>query len=165
MRPDGSHELYHKRHTFTMGGEKAPIERGVKPLVVELKGWHIKPMICYDIRFPIWSKNRFENGQYEYDLGIYVANFPASRMNVWDTLLQARAIENQAYFIGVNRVGDDPEGIHYCGNSQVLNARGELISMAKPDMEAVVPCTLNAEKLDHFRKRFPLGPDWDPIII
>ena len=79
MRPDGSYELYHKRHTFTIGGEKEPIERGTERLIVELKGWRIKPMICYDIRFPIWSRNHYENGCYDYDLGIYLANPSAPR--------------------------------------------------------------------------------------
>ena len=161
MRPDGSYELYHKRHTFTIGGEDTPIERGSESLIVELNGWRIKPMVCYDIRFPIWSRNRYENDQYEYDLGIYLANFPASRMIVWNTLLQARAIENQAYYIGVNRVGDDPNGIHYSGCSQVIDAKGEVISMAKTDTESVVSCVLDYEKLQGFREKFPVGKDWD----
>ena len=122
-------------------------------------------MICYDIRFPIWSKNRYQDGHYEYDLGIYLANFPASRMNVWNTLLQARAIENQAYYIGVNRVGDDPEAIHYCGDSQIFNAKGEVISMAKTDMETVVPCVLDYEELQNFREKFPVGKDWDSFRL
>ena len=165
MRPDGSYELYHKRHTFTIGGENPPIERGTGQLIVELNGWRIKPMVCYDIRFPVWSRNHYKNGQYDYDLGIYLANFPASRMNVWDILLQARAIENQAYFIGVNRVGDDPEGVHYSGWSQVFNAKGEMLSIAKPDMEAVVPCVLDYEHLQSFREKFPVGKDWDSFSI
>ena len=165
MRPNGSYELYHKRHTFTIGGESLPVERGSAPLIVALNGWRIKPMICYDIRFPVWSKNRYQDGQYDYDLGIYLANFPSARMNVWDTLLQARAIENQAYIIGVNRIGDDPEGVHYSGWSQVLNAKGETISMAKADMEAVVPCVLDDEKLQNFRNKFPVGQDWDSFRL
>lgn len=161
MRPNGSYELYHKRHTFTIGGENPPIERGSEQLIVELNGWRIKPMVCYDIRFPMWSRNHYQDGRYAYDLGFYLANFPASRMDVWYTLLQARAIENQAYFIGVNRIGDDPEGVRYDGCSQVLNARGETISMAKPYMEAVVPCVLDYDKLQNFREKFPVGKDWD----
>ena len=164
MRPDGRYELYHKRHTFTIGGEASPVEPGEQPLIVELKGWRIKSMVCYDIRFPVWSRNRYQDGRYEYDLGIYLANFPASRMNVWNTLLQARAIENQAYFIGVNRVGDDPEGIHYSGFSQVLNAKGEILSTAKPDTEAVMSCVLDYDLLQHFREKFPVGKDWDPPV-
>jgi predicted amidohydrolase len=131
MRPDGSYELYFKRHTFTMGGEDKLVERGEKQLIVELKGWRIRPMVCYDIRFPVWARNRYENGQYEYDLAFYLANFPDSRMIVWNTLLVARAIENQAYWIGVNRVGEDANDLHYSGESQVINSRGEVISKAE----------------------------------
>ena len=161
MRPDGSYELYFKRHTFTMGGEDKLVERGEKQLIVELNGWRIRPMVCYDIRFPVWARNRYKNGQYEYDLGFYLANFPDSRMNVWHTLLQARAIENQAYWIGVNRIGNDAHGLRYSGESQVINARGEVISKAEPYQEAVVHCTLDYDALQRFRTKFHLGPDWD----
>ena len=165
MCPNGSYELYHKRHTFTIGGETLPVERGTEPLIVELNGWRIKPMVCYDIRFPVWSRNRYQNGLYEYDLGIYLANFPASRMNVWDTLLQARAIENQAYFIGVNRVGDDPKEVHYSGHSQAISPKGKVISKANTDIEDIVSCVLDYEKLKKFREKFPIGKDCDPFCV
>ena len=165
MRSDGRYELYHKRHTFTMGGENLPVKRGEEPLIVELNGWRIKPMVCYDIRFPIWSKNRYQDGRYEYDLGIYLANFPDSRMRVWDILLQARAIENQAYFIGVNRVGDDPEEVHYSGHSQAISPKGKVISKANTDTEDVVSCVLDYEKLKEFREKFPVGKDWDSFCL
>ena len=165
MRPDGSYELYFKRHTFTMGGEDKLVERGERQLLVELKGWRIRPMVCYDIRFPVWARNRYADGQYEYDLGFYLANFPDSRMNVWHTLLQARAIENQAYWMGVNRVGEDAHGLHYSGESQVINPRGLVISKAEPYQEAVLHCTLDGEALQRFRQKFPLGPDWDKYTI
>lgn len=161
MRPNGTYELYHKHHTFAIGGEKEPVEPGSDPLIVELNGWHIKPMICYDIRFPLWSRNRYQDSQFEYDLGIYLANFPESRIAVWNTLLQARAIENQAYFIGVNRIGDDPEEVHYSGLSQVISPKGKVLSMAPADKEAVVSHVLNYDKLQNFRDRFPVGKDWD----
>lgn len=165
MRPDGSYELYFKRHTFTMGGEDKLVERGERQLIVELKGWRIKPMVCYDIRFPVWARNRYQEGQYEYDLAFNLANFPDSRMIVWNTLLVARAIENQAYWVGLNRVGDDANGLHYSGDSQVINARGEVISRAESYQEAVMHCTLDYDKLQHFRQKFPLGPDWDQFEI
>jgi len=165
MRPDGSYELYFKRHTFTMGGEDKLVERGQKQLIVELNGWRIRPMVCYDIRFPVWARNRYKDGQYEYDLAFYLANFPDSRMNVWHTLLQARAIENQSYWIGVNRVGEDANGLHYSGESQVINSRGLVISHAEPYQEVVLHCTLEAEPLLRFRTKFPLGPDWDKYEI
>lgn len=161
MCPNGNYELYHKRHTFTIGGEKEPIERGEEPLIVELNGWKIKPMVCYDIRFPMWARNHYHEGVFDYDLGIYLANFPSSRIFVWDTLLMARAIENQAYFIGVNRIGNDPEGVHYSGDSQIINPKGEVIYMTRSDVEAVVPFTLDYERLQTFREKFPVGKDWD----
>ena len=164
-RPDGSYELYHKRHTFTLGGETEPIEHGEKPLIVELKGWKIKPMVCYDIRFPVWARNRCQNGVYDYDLGIYLANFPESRIRVWNTLLQARAIENQVYYIGVNRVGDDPEEVHYSGESQVISPKGKVLTKAATDLEAVLSCVLDYEKLQKFREKFPVGKDWDPFQL
>lgn len=162
MRPDGSYELYHKRHTFAIGGEKDPIEPGTESLIVTLNGWKIKPMICYDIRFPLWARNHYRNGVYDYDLGIYLANFPESRIEVWNTLLKARAIENQTYYIGVNRIGDDPEGVHYNGHSQVISPKGEILADTEPDMEAILSCTLDYEKLQNFREKFPVGKDWDP---
>ena len=165
MRPDGSYELYHKRHTFSIGGEKKPIEQGSEQLVVELKGWRIKPMVCYDIRFPVWARNRYVDNQYDYDLGICLANFPEPRIAVWNTLLQARAIENQAYFIGVNRIGDDPEGVHYNGHSQVISPKGDILAKTEPNTEAVASCTLNYESLQRFREKFPVGKDWDSFQL
>ena len=165
MRPDGSYELYPKRHPFSIGGEHQLVKRGEKQLIVEWRGWKLKPMVCYDIRFPIWARNRFIDGQYEYDLGFYLANFPDSRMQVWNGLLLARAIENQAYYIGVNRVGEDANGLHYSGESQVVNARGEVVSKMAPYQEGVAHCTLDADKLLRFREKFPLGPDWDGFEI
>lgn len=165
MCPDGSYELYHKRHPFSIGGENQLVTRGEERLLVELKGWRIRPMVCYDVRFPVWARNRYENGQYEYDLAFYLANFPDSRMIVWNGLLVARAIENQAYIIGVNRIGDDPNGLHYSGESQVVNARGEVISKVEAYQEGVAHCTLSVEILTHFREKFPLGPDWDTYTV
>ena len=165
MRPDGSYELYHKRHTFGLGGEKEPIEPGEEPLVVELKGWKIKPMVCYDIRFPVWARNHYHNDVYEYDMGLYLANFPEPRIAVWDILLQARAIENQAYYIGVNRIGDDPEGILYNGHSQVISPKGKVLAKAEPDTEAVISLSLDYESLLRFREKFPVGRDWDPFHL
>ena len=164
MRPDGSYELYHKRHTFAIGGEKEPIEPGTESLIVTLNGWKIKPLVCYDIRFPIWARNQYLDGTFDYDLGIYLANFPSSRIFVWDTLLMARAIENQAYFIGVNRIGDDPEGVHYNGDSQVISPKGEVLANTEPDTEAILSYTLDYEKLQNFRSKFPVGCDWDGAV-
>ena len=165
MRSDGSFELYFKRHPFSIGGENQLVEKGENQIVVELKGWKIRPMVCYDVRFPVWARNHYRNGQYEYDLGLYLANFPDSRMVVWNSLLVARAIENQACFVGVNRIGDDPNGLHYSCESQVVNARGEVVSKIEPYQEGVAHCTLDYDSLQRFRKKFPLGPDWDSFTI
>ena len=165
MCPDGSFELYHKRHPFSIGGENLLIKKGETPLIVEWKGWRIKPMVCYDIRFPVWARNRYHDGQYDYDFAFYLANFPDSRMVVWNTLLVASAIENQAYIAGINRVGDDPNGLHYCGSSQAVNARGEVLAHLDPYAEGLVHCTLDYEALQRFRTKFPLGPDWDRFTV
>lgn len=161
MRPDGGFELYHKRHPFSIGGENKVITKGSERLIVELKGWKISPFVCYDIRFPVWARNRFQNGSYEYDIAFYLANFPDSRMIVWNSLLVARAIENQAFVIGVNRIGEDPHGLHYSGESQVIDPRGNIISNVEAYKEGVGYATLEYENLHKFRTKFPLGPDGD----
>ena len=106
MNPDGSYHTYNKRHTF-MGGEKEQLCCGQDLITIEYKGWRIRPFICYDLRFPAWLRNSYKDGKFEYDLGIVIANWPVQKSYIWNTLLSARAIENQAYFIGVNRVGTD----------------------------------------------------------
>lgn len=165
MRPDGKFYTYYKRHPFSIGGEDKLVERGQESLIVNINGWRIKTMVCYDVRFPVWARNHYRDGQYDYDAAIYLANFPDSRMVVWNTLLVARAIENQAYIIGVNRIGDDPNGLHYSGESQVVDARGNVISKIAPYEEGVAHCSLSYEKLDSFRKKFPLGPDGDSFTL
>lgn len=165
MRPDGSFELYHKRHPFSIGGENKVITKGSERLIVELKGWKISPFVCYDIRFPVWARNRYQNESYEYDLAFYLANFPDSRMIVWNGLLVARAIENQAFVIGVNRVGEDPHGLHYSGESQVIDPRGNIISNVEAYKEGIGYATLEYENLQKFRTKFPLGPDWDSYDV
>lgn len=165
MRPDGSFELYHKRHPFSIGGENQLVTAGSEELIVELKGWRIKPMVCYDLRFPVWARNRYHEGRYEYDLLFYLANFPDSRMVVWNTLSIARAIENQACVIAVNRVGEDPNGLSYSGESMAVNARGEVIAKAASYAEVVTECRLDAAALTKFRQKFCLGPDWDDFTI
>lgn len=161
MRPDGTFELIHKRHPFSIGGENKSITAGDEKKIVVLNGWKIRPLVCYDIRFPVWARNTYDDGEYGFDLMFYLANFPDSRMIVWNGLLVARAIENQAYCIGVNRVGDDPHGLHYSGESQVVSPRGEVLAKIEPYKEGVVRCELDAESLLRFRTKFPLGPDWD----
>jgi predicted amidohydrolase len=162
MRPDGSFECYDKRHVFSMGGEHEKISAGEKHLIVELKGWKIKPMICYDLRFPVWSKNSFsQQSGFEYDMAIYIANWPAVRSYPWRSLLVARAIENLACVIGVNRVGFDNAGIAYDGDSMFLDAKGNIMQQAKKAEEYFLTDVFKFEDLLSFRQKFNPGPDWD----
>jgi predicted amidohydrolase len=165
MRPDGTYMRYDKRHVFRMGGEHEKIHPGEKILSVQLKGWNIRPMVCYDLRFPVWSKNHYENNVFEYDLALYVANWPAVRVYPWDQLLIARAIENQAYIIGVNRIGQDGQGNDYNGHSKVVDAKGNVISEAPENKEAAVTVKLSCDALQKFRTKFNVGPDWDAFNI
>ncbi len=151
-------QQYDKRHLFTMGGEHEVYAKGKDRLVVNVKGWRICPLICYDLRFPVWSRNSDE-----YDLLIYVANWPAPRKNVWNILLKARAIENQCYVIGVNRIGTDTIN-EYAGESQVINERGEELTNLNGN-EGVAYVSLNMEELQKFRKRFPVLDDRDKFCV
>src|SRR6056297_1364249 len=128
--PDGNVEYYDKRHLFQMGGEHEIYQAGKDLLTINYKGWRIAPFICYDLRFPVWSRNRNN-----YDLAIYVANWPAVRHQVWEKLLLARAIENQCYVAGVNRVGTDGRELKYSGNSYMINPRGEIALDFIPGIE------------------------------
>jgi predicted amidohydrolase len=175
MRPDGSFETYDKRHLFRMGGEHHNFAGGSARLIVELKGWRICPLICYDLRFPVWSRNfhvgeeRNENANpntsnLNYDLLIYVANWPAVRSQVWDVLLQARAIENQSFCIGVNRVGHDGMGLDYDGNSAVIDFKGNKLFYQKY-AEVINTQILNKKELDDFRAKFPAYLDADDFVL
>lgn len=178
MRPDGSFEIYDKRHLFRMGGEHHNFVGGSTRLIVELKGWRICPMICYDLRFPVWSRNfqgeerrkeKAENvisqtSALNYDLLIYVANWPAVRSQVWDVLLKARAIENQSYCIGLNRVGEDGMGLNYTGDSAVIDFKGNALFYQK-DLEVIQNQVLNKKELDDFRTKFPAYLDADDFEI
>ncbi len=166
MRPDGTYDRYDKRHVFSMGGEHKTIKAGNKQLIVEYKGWKIKPMVCYDLRFPIWSKNTLdENGVYAYDLAIYIGNWPAVRTYPWQQLLKARAIENLAYVAGVNRVGIDGFGTHYSGDSLVMDPKGYVLKRAEKGKEEIFAQTLSYEALVDFRTKFNAGLDWDDFVI
>lgn len=165
MRPDGSSEIYSKRHVFRMGGEHQLIEPGMEILQVELKGWKIRPLICYDLRFPVWSRNRYNNGNWDYDLLIYIANWPAVRSYPWKQLLVARAIENMAFVIGVNRVGVDGQGNVYSGDSCFVDAKGQPFSQSFADKEMLVETTLKYSDLLILRQKFNVGLDWDHFKI
>ena len=159
MEPDGKYYTYYKRHLFTMGGEIG-LNRGEKRITIEYKGWRIRPFVCYDMRFPVWNRNSFKDGKYEYDLAIFTAEWPEKKSEVWNTLLRARAIENQAYIVGVNRVGVDDSDIKYKGESLILNMKGRLVAQAQ-EGEGIVTGELNMEELKAFREYFVVAKDWD----
>ncbi|MEI8202337.1 MAG: amidohydrolase [Bacteroidota bacterium] len=163
--PDGTLFTYDKRHLFRLADEHKHFSSGQHSSVFEVKGWKIKPLICYDLRFPVWSKNRFLNDEYEYDCLLYVANWPQRRNRVWKTLLPARAIENQAYVVGVNRIGMDGNSVPHAGESVVYDPKGNLMYAALPDTEMVECKSLNFESLSSFRKEFPIAYDWDTFTI
>lgn len=162
IRPDGGIEKYDKKHLFTFGGEDKNFLPGRENVIFTLEGIRFKPMICYDLRFPVWARNRYsqETG-YAYDVLLYTANWPEPRRAVWKTLLKARAIENQCIVIGVNRIGNDGEGLHYAGDSRVIDARGKKIASAARGKKATISFMLDCNALHTFREKFPVGPDWD----
>ena len=165
MRPDGSYDRYDKRHVFSMGGEDKQVNKGTAQLIVELKGWKIKPMICYDLRFPVWVKNTYRDGTYAYDLAIFVANWPEVRAYPWKQLLQARAIENLAYVAGVNRIGHDSTGVYYDGDTMIVDPKGKILEQAGDGKERVLSVVLKYDELKSFRRNFNVGADWDSFDL
>lgn len=152
---------YDKRYLFSMAQEDKHYSRGEKELVFELNGWKIKPLICYDLRFPLWSKNKYKNNEFDYDILVYVANWPAVRSNAWTSLLKARAIENMSYVIGVNRIGQDDNQIKYNGNSRVYDFKGERMDDFMENRPRVQINNLDKSELDSFRSKFPVLKDAD----
>lgn len=151
---------YDKRHLFTLAGEHKKYTAGSKRTIITYKGWNICPFICYDLRFPAWA--RYQN---DYDVLIYVANWPKPRIAAWDTLLKARAIENMSYTIGVNRVGIDPNNNEYVGSSKVFNALGEEIVQIPLNKDCTKTVILNKESQNKIRERFNFLNDRDEFII
>jgi len=179
MLPNGQFGYYDKRHLFAYGEEDKHYTAGNKRLIASVKGWKINLQVCYDLRFPVWARNRLlQTGQVadeshitaetqavsgikpEYDILIYVANWPERRSHAWKTLLCARAIENQSYVIGVNRVGRDGNNINYSGNSLVIDPLGEVL-YHMPDEEDIFTITLQKEDLQEVRSKFPFWKDAD----
>jgi predicted amidohydrolase len=166
MRPDGTHVLYDKRHLFRMAGEHERYAGGAERIVVELNGWRVCPLVCYDLRFPVWSRNRYDRTaqRFDYDVLIYVANWPSARRHPWRTLLLARAIENLSYCVGVNRVGVDGNDLHYAGDSVVVDFVGQpLVELGA--QEQVVTVNLDPATLAAHRERFPAWMDADDFTI
>lgn len=162
VNPDGTYAKYDKRHLFSMGDEHNHYASGEEKIIVELKGWKICPLICYDLRFPVWARNKKEAS---YDVLLYVANWPERRSYPWKTLLLARAIENQCYVIGSNRVGADGNDISHSGDSAVIDAKGEVISKIKPHEETTETVNLSYSDLTEFRKQFPAILDADEFEV
>ncbi len=167
MRPDGTYEIYDKRHLFRMAKEHERYTGGNERLIAELNGWRICPQVCYDLRFPVWLRNRYDAtsaGRFDYDLLLFVANWPAPRRHAWRTLLRARAIENLSYCVGVNRVGVDGNDLPYAGDSAALDFLGQPLAELGAQ-EQVVTVTLDPAALAAHRERFPAWMDADDFRI
>lgn len=165
VEPNGTTKHYDKRHLFRMANEHEHYSEGKEKLIINYKGWNICPLVCYDLRFPVWSRNGFKNNQYSYDVLMYVANWPEVRKQAWVTLLQARAIENLSYCVGVNRVGEDGNEILYSGDSAVYDYKGDKLSTLEPYKEAVETIQLSHASLEQFREKFPAGLDADAFEL
>jgi len=184
MLPNGQYGFYDKRHLFAYGSEDQHYTSGNKRLIASVKGWRVNLLVCYDLRFPVWSRQQQsiasttpgeETGpstaakinptqEAEYDLLIYVANWPERRNHAWKTLLQARAIENQCYVVGVNRVGNDGSSLYYSGDSMIVDAMGSVL-YTKAHEEDVFTITLQKEQLEETRTKLPFLKDADRFII
>ena len=164
MLPNGQYGQYDKRHLFAYGEEDKHYSPGNKRLIASVKGWKINLLVCYDLRFPVWARQQSTAAGPEYDVLIYVANWPERRSHAWKTLLCARAIENQCYVIGVNRVGSDGNNIYHSGNSLVIDPLGQVLyHMA--DEEDIFTIPLQKEKLEEARTKFPFWKDADNFKI
>ena len=162
--PDGHEVHYDKRHLFTLAKEHHTFTAGTEKKIIDWKGWKICPLVCYDLRFPVWAKNKFEDGEYNYDLLIYSANWPSPRVNAWDTLLKARAIENQCYVAGANRIGVDGYEYEYSGHSGIYDYLGDTVAMQSSG-ETVISAELKKIELDEFRAKYPFVKDGDKFEI
>ena len=160
VHPSRKVEYYDKRHTFTLAGEHKIFASGAKKLIVEYKGWKICPLICYDLRFPVWARNIEE-----YEILIYVANWPKPRIAAWDALLKARAIENMSYCIGVNRIGLDADNNEYPGHSAVYDGLGKQISYFKENEEQIEILTLSKNHLTKIKGKLKFLNDKDRFTL
>lgn len=160
----GFQPIYAKRHLFRMAEEHKFYTAGEKKGLIQVKEFNICPLICYDLRFPVWSANEYNQNKVKYDVYIYVANWPTPRVRAWDTLLPARAVENWAYSIGVNRTGTDGNGIEYCGHSAVYDFKGERLLFAD-NQEGIFTVTLDKQSLEKYRQNFPAYLDSDEFYL
>lgn len=160
VHSNGLIDFYDKRHLFTMGAESKHFTAGKYYIIVDIKGWKVRPFVCYDLRFPVWCRNTDH-----YDLAVFSANWPEARRDAWMTLLKARAIENQAYVAGVNCVGEDGNKLIYSGDSAIYNYIGVKEAECKTKQEEICICELSAHKLNKFRNDFPVLSDMDEFEI
>ena len=160
VHPNGKIEHYDKRHTFTLAGEDKVYTAGSDKQIIEYKGFKICPLVCYDLRFPVWARNTED-----YDVLIYVANWPKPRINAWDALLKARAIENMSYCIGVNRVGQDHLQNDYCGHSAIYDVLGNSISTIKPNKEQAEIVVLERKHINFYRNKLKFLDDRDLFTL
>jgi predicted amidohydrolase len=160
VTPEKKSWQYDKRHLFTITNEESSFTHGTKRLIFKFRGVKISPNICYDLRFPVWSRNRND-----YDLLINSANWPEPRRDVWLTLLKARAIENLCYVAGANRVGTDGNSVKYCGDSMIISPKGEILASAQKNKECSISADISMTELTEFRKKFPVQKDADKFSI
>jgi omega-amidase len=164
MLPNGQHAHYDKRHLFAYAGEDASFNGGDKRFIASVNGWKINLIVCYDLRFPVWARQQYNEDGFEYDMLICVANWPERRVRAWKTLLQARAIENQCYAIGVNRVGKDGNEHVYSGSSMIVDPLGAVL-WQKENEEDVFTTTLEKANLNEVREKLPFWRDADAFVI
>lgn len=164
MLPNGEYGYYDKRHLFAFGQEDKFYNAGNKRLIAQVKGFKINLQVCYDLRFPVWARQQNKSGGMEYDVLIYIANWPEKRSHAWKTLLCARAIENQCYVVGVNRVGTDGNNIYHSGNSLVIDPLGQVL-YHMPDDEDVNTVTISKDYLNEVREKFPFWKDGDEFSL
>lgn len=160
VSPQGDVQHYDKRHLFRMGNEQRYVVGGQTREVFIIKGFRVLPIICYDLRFPVWSRNRDD-----YDILLNVANWPGVRRKIWDILLQARAIENQCYVLGVNRVGDDGKGVAHSGGTVIVDFKGDTVAVADDNNSQILIQTLSLAALNHFKQQFPAHLDADDFQL
>jgi omega-amidase len=168
MLPNGEYGFYDKRHLFAFAEEDKHYTRGNRRLIASVKGWRINMQVCYDLRFPVWARQSKTSANgvegLEYDVLIYVANWPERRSHMWRSLLTARAIENQCFCIGVNRIGNDGNNIYHSGDSMVVNPLGEVLYHKQHD-EDIYTITLQKQELENVREKMPFWKDADPFAI
>lgn len=159
IKPDQTLKFYDKRHLFRMANEDKTYTSGNNKMYVNTQGWKINPLLCYDLRFPVWCRNNSE-----FDIQIFIANWPEKRSEHWKILLRSRAIENQCYVIGLNRIGEDGKKIYYSGNSSIFDPKGDLMFYSE-NTECIYTITLSKDKLSQYREGFPAYKDADKFNI